>query len=193
MPRFMRHICYLAGFSLAMFAYTGGAFAAPPTSQPSPASAQPAGGATPLSLTTGSMGTTIKSLFGPKTEEDYFSPFDIMNPAHIRADMPLQIGGVERPEPVYGPANRRPISRRFSRKMSPSAAYNSRVSTPDSKIPSPASRSWPRFPDKLDVYFDLYIASRPHPNTMYAHEGYLLFKQLPAPFDSGALGRYLTM
>jgi hypothetical protein len=44
-------------------------------------------------------------------------------------------------------------------------------------------------PNKLDVYFDLYIASRPHPNTMYAHEGYLLFKQLPAPFDSGALGR----
>ena len=45
-------------------------------------------------------------------------------------------------------------------------------------------------PDKMDVYFDMYIASRPHPSTMYGHEGYLLFKQLPVPFggDNGLLG-----
>ena len=49
-------------------------------------------------------------------------------------------------------------------------------------------------PNKLDVYFDLYIASRPHPNTMYAHEGYLLFKQLPAPVRRrSARARCLTM
>ena len=42
-------------------------------------------------------------------------------------------------------------------------------------------------PDKLDVYFDLYVASRPHASTMYGHEGYMLFKQLPAPFDTGTL------
>jgi|SRR5665213_3669378 len=35
----------------------------------------------------------VSTLFAPRTENEYFSPFDIMNPAHIRADMPLQIGG----------------------------------------------------------------------------------------------------
>jgi hypothetical protein len=184
----MRHICYLAGFSLAMFAYTGGAFAAPPTSQPSPASAQPAGGATPLSLTTGSMGTTIKSLFGPKTEEDYFSPFDIMNPEHMRADMPLQIGGVEDLNLYMGLQTVGRFQTLQQQNVSIAGVKQAGLD-PGFQDPFANLSFLASIPDKLDVYFDLYVASRPHPNTMYAHEGYLLFKQLPSPFDAGPFGQ----
>ena len=45
--------------------------------------------------------------------------------------------------------------------------------------------------EKLDVYFDMYISSRPHSNQMYGHEGYMLFKQLPGPFSDNEFLRSL--
>jgi hypothetical protein len=32
---------------------------------------------------------------------------------------------------------------------------------------------------KMEVFFDLYISSRPHPSTMYGNEGYILIRELP--------------
>ena len=36
-----------------------------------------------------------------------------------------------------------------------------------------------KFDDKLDVYFDLYISSRPHPDHMQGDQGYMLIRDLP--------------
>ncbi len=36
-----------------------------------------------------------------------------------------------------------------------------------------------KFGDKMDVYFDLYISSRPHPDHMQGDQGYLLIRDLP--------------
>src|SRR5580658_3458716 len=95
MSWFMHRSGFLGGFSLALLAFVGRSLAEPATSQPSADSAQPACDTNPLGLRSGNAGSTIKSLFAPRTEDEYFSPFDIMNPEHMRADMPLQIGGVE--------------------------------------------------------------------------------------------------
>jgi hypothetical protein len=44
-------------------------------------------------------------------------------------------------------------------------------------------------PNKMEIYFDEYIASRPHPSTTYGHEGYMIFEGLPAPFDTGPIAK----
>lgn len=33
--------------------------------------------------------------------------------------------------------------------------------------------------EEIEMFFDLYISSRPHPSTMYGHEGYLLVRGVP--------------
>ncbi len=39
------------------------------------------------------------------------------------------------------------------------------------------------YENKVDVYFDIYIASKGHPSTMYGHEGYILLRDLPDSAD----------
>jgi hypothetical protein len=188
MSRFIRHTGFLAGFSLALLAFAERSLAEPATSQPSADNAQPASNANPLGLSSGNIGATIKSLFAPRTEDEYFSPFDIMNPEHIRADMPLRIGGIEDLSLYMGLQT---VGRLQALQQQNVYIAGVKQAGLDPGFQDPfANLSFlASIPDKLDVYFDLYIASRPHPNTMYAHEGYLLFKQLPAPFDAGPLGR----
>lgn len=183
MPRFTRPIAYLAGFSLVLFACAASSFAEPATSQPSPSD-----NTTTMGLTAGNVGATLKSLFGPRTEDEYFSPFDIMNPEHMRADMPLKIGGYDDLNLYMGLQT---VGRFQALQQQNVSIDGVKQAGLDPGIQDPfASLSFlASIPDKLDVYFDLYVASRPHPNTMYAHEGYLLFKQLPAPFDAGPLGK----
>ncbi len=129
---------------------------------------------------------TVKTLFAPRTEEEYFSPFDIMNPAHMRADMPMQIGSLEDMNLYIGLQTVGRFQAIQQKDVSiagvPQSGLDAGFQDPFANLSFLAS-----IPDKLDVYFDLYIASRPHASTMYGHEGYLLFKQLPAPFDSGAM------
>jgi hypothetical protein len=172
-----------------LFTLTGGTFASPAT-QPWPASPQARVAAPVLDLTAGNnVGSTLRnSLFAPRTTAEYFSPFDIMNPAHIRADMPMQIGSLEDLKLYMGLQS----VGRFQALQQQNvfiggvqqAGLDPGIQDPFANLSFLAS-----IPDKLDVYFDLYVASRPHPNTMYAHEGYLLFKQLPAPFEAGPLGQ----
>jgi hypothetical protein len=127
---------------------------------------------------------TIKTLFAPRTEKEYFSPFDIMNPAHIRADMPMQIGQFEDMSLYVGFES---VGRWQA--LQQENVYIKNVKQPglDPGFQDPFGNLnfLASIPDKLDVYFDTYIASRPHSNTMYGHEGYILFKQLPAPLNTG--------
>jgi hypothetical protein len=185
---------FLAAFSLGLFTLTGGMFASPatepsPTTQPMPVSAQSGGVAIPLTLTAGNnVGSTISnSLFAPRTQKEYFSPFDIMNPANIRADMPMQIGSLQDLNLYLGLQTVGRLQGLQQHNVSiggvQQAGLDPGIQDPFANLSFLAS-----IPDKLDVYFDLYVASRPHPNTMYAHEGYLLFKQVPEPFESTPLG-----
>lgn len=134
------------------------------------------------------IGSEVKSWFQPRTEEQYFSPFEIMNPSHIRPDMPLEIGQIDDLHLNLGfqSEGRLQVLQQehvFIKGVN-KPGLNPGFQTPFANLSLLAS-----IPDKLDVYFDLYIASRPHPNQMYAHEGYMLFKGLPAPFDNSPAGR----
>ncbi len=159
-----------------------------PTTQPTAinAAAEQSGSADLVDSGDGLVQTVKKTLFAPRTQDEYFSPFDIMNPAHIRADMPMQIGSLDDLNLYMGLQTVGRFQALQQHNVSiggvQQAGLDPGIQDPFANLSFLAS-----IPDKLDVYFDLYVASRPHPNTMYAHEGYLLFKQLPAPFDTGLL------
>lgn len=127
---------------------------------------------------------TFETLFAARTERDYFSPFDIMNPAHIRADMPMQIGSFRDMNLYMGLQT---VGRYQALQQQNAYIKGVKQAGVDPGFQDPfANLSFlAQIPGKLDVYFDTYVASRPHASTMYGHEGYMLFKQLPAPFDSG--------
>ena len=110
----------------------------------------------------------------------------------MRADMPLAIGGIEDLSLYMGLQTVGRLQALQQQNVYIAGAKQAGLD-PGFQDPFASLSFLASIPDKLDVYFDLYIASRPHPNTMYAHEGYLLFKQLPAPFDAGPLGQDLIM
>ncbi len=130
----------------------------------------------------------VKSLFEPRSEQQYFAPFDIMNPSHIRPDVPMEIGRLDDLHLNLGLHTVGRFQALHQENVSisgvPQQGLNPGFQDPFASLSFLAS-----IPDKLDVYFDLYVASRPHPNTMYAHEGYLLFKQLPGPFTNTPVGK----
>jgi len=153
----------------------------------SSSSTQPSGSiAMPASESVYNLSDTVKTLFAPRTDEVYFSPFDIMNPSHIRPDLSMQIGHYEDLSLLLGVqvAGR---MQAISQNNVTSGGVSQQSLNPGFQDPFANLSCMATIPGKLDVYFDLYVASRPHPNTMYAHEGYMLFRQLPAPLDTGAL------
>jgi hypothetical protein len=181
LPRFAHTLGCVCGFSVSLLTLTGRSLAMDATSQPSPDSAQAP------TESVYNLDGTLKSLFAPRTEDIYFSPFDIMNPSHIRPDVPLQIGHYEDLHLYMGLQTVGRFQAITQNKVvvggMPQSGLNPGLQDPFANLSFLAT-----IPDKMDVYFDLYVASRPHPNTMYAHEGYLLFKQMPAPLDTGLLG-----
>ncbi|MGA2585116.1 MAG: hypothetical protein ABSG31_17725, partial [Tepidisphaeraceae bacterium] len=153
-----------------------------------PATSQPSAEATPASsVTVYSLDTAFKTLFAQRTDDVYFSPFDIMNPSHIRPDLPMQIGQYDDLQLRMGLQTVGRFQAISQNKVivggMPQSGLNPGFQDPFASLSFLAT-----VPDKMDVYFDLYVASRPHPNTMYAHEGYLLFKQMPEPLNTGLLG-----
>jgi hypothetical protein len=174
----------LAGFSLALLVFMGRSLAAPPATEPSSAATQPSNGAELFGYKIQYMGSTANTLFAPRTEEEYFSPFDIMNPSHIRPEMPLEIGHYE---DLSLDMSLQTVGRlqAITQHSVVSGGVSQENLNPGFQDPFANLSFLATVPGKMDVYFDLYVASRPHPNTMYAHEGYLLFRDLPEPFDTG--------
>lgn len=125
----------------------------------------------------------LKSLFAPRTEDEYFTPIDKMNPEHIRPDMPMEIGHYDDLSLYMGLHTVGRLQAIQQDNVSVSGVRQGGLN-PGFQDPFANLSFLATIPNKLDVYADLYIASRPHPNTMYAHEGYLLFKDIPAPFDN---------
>ncbi len=137
---------------------------------------------------TNNIDATMQEMFAPPTGENYFSPFRDQNPAHIRPPMHMQVGQVGDLRLYMGLQT----VGRYQAITQQSAYYNTinqyagldpGFQTPFANLDFLAS-----IPGKLDVFFDTYVASRPHPNTMYGHQGYILLKQLPPPFAGGPLG-----
>jgi hypothetical protein len=130
---------------------------------------------------------TVKTLFAPRTEDKYFSPFDDMNPAHMRADMPMQVARYEDMSLSMGLQT---VGRFQTLQQQDAFTGSTKQSGLDPGFQDPfANLSFlAAIPNRMEVYFDLYIASRPHASTMYGHEGYMIFEGLPAPFDAGPIG-----
>lgn len=124
----------------------------------------------------------VRSLFDARTEKAYFTDVDEMDPSSIKSDTLIQIGqysdlglfmgldtvgrvqAFEQDDVVIGGV--------------PAGALDPGFQTAFGNL-----QFLGRIPEKFDIYFDLYIASRPHSSQMYGHEGYMLFYDAP-----GALG-----
>lgn len=126
----------------------------------------------------------FQTLFAARSEKEYFSPFSIMNPAHIRPDLDMQIGAYRDMNLYMGLETVGRYQAIQQQNVYISGAKQPGLD-PGFQDPFANLQFLAQIPGKLDVYFDTYVASRPHASTMYGHEGYMLFKQLPAPFDTG--------
>lgn len=49
------------------------------------------------------------------------------------------------------------------------------------------------YEDMVEVFFELYISSRPHPEITYGHQGYLLIRRLPEAVPLSGLFRYINI
>lgn len=127
----------------------------------------------------------FQTLFAARTEEEYFSPFKIMNPAHIKPDLDMQIGAFRDMNLYIGLETVGRYQAIQQQNVYISGAKQPGID-PGFQDPFANLQFLAQIPDKLDVYFDTYVASRPHASTMYGHEGYILFRQLPDPFNTGA-------
>lgn len=127
----------------------------------------------------------FQTLFAARNQDEPFSPFRIMNPAHIRPDLNMQIGSFRDMNLYMGLET---VGRYQAIQQQNVFIKGARQSGIDPGFQDPFAnlQFMAQIPGKLDVYFDTYVASRPHASTMYGHEGYILFKQLPGPFDTGA-------
>jgi len=131
-----------------------------------------------------SLDEPIKSLFAPRTQDEYFSPFSIMNPAGMRPDMNLEIARYQDMHLYIGLDTVGRFQFLHQANVDVKGVDQGGIN-PGFQTPFADLNFLATIPGKLDVYFDSYIASRPHPSTTYGHEGYMVFKGLPAPFDTG--------
>jgi hypothetical protein len=135
----------------------------------------------------GNVGQSLKSDFAPRTEDVYFSPFSMMNPDGMMPNMTMQIGQYEDMHLYVGLDTVGRFQFLTQNNVFVKGADQGNIN-PGFQTPFGDLNFLARIPGKLDVYFDSYIASRPHPSTTYGHEGYMVIKALPAPFDTGLMG-----
>ena len=148
------------------------------------------------------IGHAIASAFAPPTGENYFSPFSIENPDHMRPDMHMQVAQWEDMKFYIGlqSVGRAQWLTQRNASFSGMAGANPDQNTlgdpvgtypgldPGFQTPNGNLEFFATIPHKLDIYFDLYLASRPDEDKVYGDQGYMVFKQLPGPFSKGPLG-----
>ena len=151
---------------------------------------------------TNNIDETVREVFAPPTGHNYFSPFNIENPAHMRPDMHMQVAqwgdmrffiglqSVGRFQALAqhsayfsGFAGNLPDQNTIGGPVGPYPGLDPGFQTPMGNLEFLAT-----IPHKLDIYFDLYLASRPDEDKVYGDQGYIIFKQLPPPFEAGPLG-----
>ncbi len=147
---------------------------------------------------TNNINQTVQNMFAPPTGENYFSPFRRETPEYNGfPHLHMQIGQFDNMHLYMG----LDTVGRFQW-LTQHSAYASGFagSTPDGLTAGQYPGLDPGFqtpfgnldflasiPGKLDVFFDLFLASRPDPDHTYGDQGYMVFKQLPAPFAGGPL------
>ena len=134
------------------------------------------------------IGKTFNSLFAPRTSKTFVSPIAQENPDHMRPDMHMQIGQWDDMKFYMGfwTVGRVQAIQQWNANASlaPSSKYGGL--NPGFQDPFANLSLYATIPGKFDMFADFYVASRPHPNTMYGHEGYLVFKQMPNVFGDGS-------
>ncbi|NNM89218.1 MAG: hypothetical protein HKL95_11965 [Phycisphaerae bacterium] len=117
---------------------------------------------------------TIGNLFAPPAKDDYFSPFSKENPDHMRPDMHMQVAQWQDMKFYMGfwTVGRFQAIQQFN-------AGSKSGLNPGFQNPYANLSLYATIPGKFDMFADFYVASAPHPNTMYGHEGYMVFKQIP--------------
>jgi predicted porin len=120
----------------------------------------------------------LDSLFDPKTENKYFTPISEMTPGFPLQNMKLEIGRWDDMNLLMG----------FQAVMRFQDLQNSDVYSlgvrqpglePGFQTPFGDLSFLAKFDDRMDIYYDLYLASRPHEENTYGHEGFIIFHQMP--------------
>jgi hypothetical protein len=120
----------------------------------------------------------LDSLFEPKSENEYFTPIGKMTPGFPLQDMKLEIGRWDDMNLLMG----------FQAVMRFQDLQNSDVYSqgvrqpglePGFQTPFGDLSFLAKFDDRMDIYYDLYLASRPHEENTYGHEGFIIFHQMP--------------
>ena len=125
---------------------------------------------------------TVENLFAAPTKEEYFSPFSKENPDHMRPDMHMQIAQWQDMKFYMGfwTVGRFQAIQQFN--VPGNTGLNPGFQDPYADLSLYAT-----IPGKFDMFADFYVSSAPHANTMYGHEGYMVFKQMPGPFAKDSL------
>ena len=122
------------------------------------------------------------SLLGPRLEKEYFTPFEQMRPDFPARNLHLEIGQWKDMQVLMGFQ----AVTRFQILEQDDAFSGGTPKTdtdPGFQTPFGDLSFLARFDDVMDVYYDLYLASRPHESSTYGHEGFIILHRMP-----GSLG-----
>ncbi len=128
----------------------------------------------------------VGSLLGPRTENEYFTPFELMRPDFPANSLKVKIGQLDGMQVFMG----------FQAEMRAQDLVQGDVFDEGVRVPglSPGFQTpfgdlsfLARFDDVMEVYYDLYLASRPHQSTTYGHEGFILLHRMPGSLAENTL------
>jgi hypothetical protein len=128
----------------------------------------------------------IPSLLGPRTEKEYFTPFELMRPDFPANSLKLEIGRLDGMQVFMG----------FQAEMRAQDLVHADVYdggerqlslSPGFQTPFGDLSFLACFDDVMDVYYDLYLASRPHQSTTYGHEGFIILHRMPGSLAENSL------
>jgi hypothetical protein len=125
---------------------------------------------------------TFESLLGPRLEKEYFTPFEQMRPDFPARNLNLEIGRWKDMQVLMGFQAVTRFQDLIHADVYSGGVRRPRVG-PGFQTPFGDLSFLARFDDVMDVYYDLYLASRPHESSTYGHEGFIILHRMP-----GSLG-----
>jgi hypothetical protein len=128
----------------------------------------------------------VQSLLGPRTEGEYFTPFSLMQPSFPANTPKLKIGQLDHMQVFMGFQAEMRFQDLVQGDVYSGGMREPRLSS-GFQTPFGDLSFLARLGDVMEVYYDLYLASRPHPSTTYGHEGYLIFHRMPGSLGENSL------
>ncbi len=144
------------------------------------------------------IGATVGQMFAPPTGENYFSPYTRETPEFTGTPpMGMQIGQYGDMRLYMGLQT---VGRYQALEQQSAFASGFAGATPDGLPAGQYAGLDPGFqtpfgnldfmatiPGKMDVFFDVFLSSRPDQSKVYGDQGFIVLKQLPGPFADGPL------